>query len=59
MAVATVNTLSSDEGFVAELKSKADKAVDDTVKATRIVDGWSDPAQNGAYLGIYADFPFE
>jgi nucleoporin p58/p45 len=49
----------SDFLFKDDLKAKVDQAVQDTIIATRIVDGFKNPQQNGAYLKNYASFPLE
>jgi nucleoporin p58/p45 len=45
--------------FTQDLKAKVDQAVQDTIAATRIIDGFRNPQQNAANLKNYADFPLE
>ena len=44
-----------------DLKAKVDRAVEDTIIATRIVDGFKNPQSSGGggYLKEHANFPFE
>lgn len=49
----------SDALFTKDIKAKADQAVQDTIVATRIIDGFRNPQQNGAYLKNHATFPLE
>ena len=42
-----------------DLKHKVDQTVQDTIVATRIVEGFRNPQQNGQYLKTHANFPFE
>ncbi|KAH7930165.1 hypothetical protein BV22DRAFT_1079449 [Leucogyrophana mollusca] len=49
----------SDKLSAVDLKSKTDQAVQDTIVATHIVDGFKNPQQSGAYLKNHADFPLE
>ncbi|KIM84193.1 hypothetical protein PILCRDRAFT_818523 [Piloderma croceum F 1598] len=57
--VNTSSIIQSDALFTRDIKSKADQAVQDTIVATRIVDGFRNPQQNGAYLKNHATFPLE
>ncbi|KAF9223899.1 hypothetical protein BS17DRAFT_781372 [Gyrodon lividus] len=52
-------TIQSDVLFTKDLKAKTDQAVQDTIVATRIIDGFRNPHQNGVYLKNYASFPLE
>ncbi|KIK90626.1 hypothetical protein PAXRUDRAFT_151502, partial [Paxillus rubicundulus Ve08.2h10] len=52
-------TIQSDVLFTKDLKTKTDQAVQDTIVATRIIDGFRNPQQNGIYLKNYASFPLE
>ncbi|KIJ16071.1 hypothetical protein PAXINDRAFT_168682 [Paxillus involutus ATCC 200175] len=52
-------TIQSDILFTKDLKTKTDQAVQDTIVATRIIDGFRNPQQNGVYLKNYASFPLE
>ncbi|KAF8627981.1 hypothetical protein AX15_004112 [Amanita polypyramis BW_CC] len=45
--------------FMRDLKAKVDRAVEDTIIATRIVDGFRNPQASGGYLKEHAGFPFE
>jgi nucleoporin p58/p45 len=47
--------------FMRDLKAKVDRAVEDTIIATRIVDGFKNPQSSGGggYLKEHANFPFE
>ncbi|KAG8926938.1 hypothetical protein FRC02_008567 [Tulasnella sp. 418] len=58
-AMMTANTISSDEAFIQDLSFKLDQSVQDSVMATRILDGFGNPQQNGSYLKTYAEFPLE
>lgn len=49
----------SDAAFVRDLKTKADQSVQDTIVATRIVDGFRNPNVNGGWLKNHATFPLE
>ncbi len=49
----------SDLLYARDLKAKADQAVQDTIIATRIIDGFKNPQQQGAYLKNHATFPLE
>ncbi len=42
-----------------EVKAKMDQTVQDTIVATRIIDGFRSPQQHGAYLKNYVNFPLE
>ncbi|KAF8838064.1 hypothetical protein BDN67DRAFT_1070997 [Paxillus ammoniavirescens] len=52
-------TIQADVLFTKDLKTKTDQAVQDTIVATRIIDGFRNPQQNGVYLKNYASFPLE
>ncbi|KAF9234222.1 hypothetical protein BU15DRAFT_79244 [Melanogaster broomeanus] len=52
-------TIQSDVLFTKDLKAKTDQGVQDTIIATRIIDGFRNPQQNGVYLKNYASFPLE
>ena len=52
-------TIQSDALFTKDLKEKTDQAVQDTIIATRIVDGFKNPQQHGIYLKNHASFPLE
>ncbi|THU95461.1 hypothetical protein K435DRAFT_859526 [Dendrothele bispora CBS 962.96] len=54
----TGTTIRNDLHFTRDLKAKADQAVQDTIIATRIVDGFRN-SQNSAYLKDHASFPLE
>ncbi|CCL99285.1 uncharacterized protein FIBRA_01301 [Fibroporia radiculosa] len=57
--VSAITTLHSDVLHTRDLKIKVDQTVQDTIVATRLVDGFRNPQQHGAYLKNYADFPLE
>ncbi|KAG9314825.1 hypothetical protein JVU11DRAFT_3918 [Chiua virens] len=52
-------TIQSDALFTKDLKEKTDQGVQDTIIATRIVDGVKNPQQYGVYLKNHATFPLE
>jgi len=58
MANATTTTLEADERFVADLKLKCAKALQDNVFASSIILGWTHPTENSHALITYAEFPF-
>ncbi|KAG7089398.1 hypothetical protein E1B28_011086 [Marasmius oreades] len=55
----TSTTIRNDLQFTKDLKAKADQAVQDTIVATRIIDGFRNTQANGAYLKDHASFPLE
>ncbi|KAK7032327.1 Nucleoporin nup49/NSP49 (Nuclear pore protein nup49/NSP49) [Paramarasmius palmivorus] len=55
----TSTTIRNDLHFTRDLKAKADQAVQDTIIATRIIDGFKNPQLNGGYLKDHATFPLE
>ncbi|KII85094.1 hypothetical protein PLICRDRAFT_94672 [Plicaturopsis crispa FD-325 SS-3] len=57
--VNATSILRSDVLYTRDLKAKADQAVQDTIVATRIIDGFRNPQQNGQYLKNHASFPLE
>lgn len=57
--VNAITTLHSDVMHTRDLKAKVDQTVQDTIVATRIVDGFRNPQQHGAYLKNHASFPYE
>ncbi|PCH42082.1 hypothetical protein WOLCODRAFT_137683 [Wolfiporia cocos MD-104 SS10] len=57
--VNTITTLHSDVLHMRDLKTKVEQTVQDTIVATRIVDGFRNPQQNGVYLKNHANFPLE
>jgi len=42
-----------------DLKAKVDQAVEDTIVATRIIDGFRNPQSGNTYLKDHAGFPLE
>ncbi|EIW83922.1 hypothetical protein CONPUDRAFT_135559 [Coniophora puteana RWD-64-598 SS2] len=54
-----VSVMQSDSLHTRDLKNKTEQSVQDTIVATRIVDGFKNPQQNGAYLKNHASFPLE
>ncbi|KAJ6520899.1 hypothetical protein DFH09DRAFT_1098138 [Mycena vulgaris] len=57
--VNTTTAIRNDLHFTRDLKAKTDLAVQDTIVATRIVDGFRNPHANAAYLKDHAGFPLE
>jgi nucleoporin p58/p45 len=57
--VNTMSTLQADKAIAEELRSKVDQSVQDTIITSRIMDGFRNPQQNGAYLKNHANFPIE
>ncbi|KAJ7126756.1 hypothetical protein C8R44DRAFT_667476 [Mycena epipterygia] len=55
----TTTAIRNDLHFTRDLKAKTDLAVQDTIVATRIVDGFRNPHANAAYLKDHAGFPLE
>ncbi|KAJ7170924.1 nucleoporin FG repeat region-domain-containing protein [Mycena crocata] len=55
----TTTAIRNDLHFTRDLKAKTDQAVQDTIVATRIVDGFRNPHANAAYLKDHAGFPLE
>ncbi|KAH9902661.1 hypothetical protein C8Q73DRAFT_770948 [Cubamyces lactineus] len=56
---AAISVLTSDVQHTKDLKHKVDQTVQDTIVATRIVEGFRNPQQHGQYLKTYANFPLE
>lgn len=54
-----ITTLQADVLSTHDLKGKADQRVQDTIIATRIIDGFRNAQQHGAYLKTHASFPLE
>ncbi|KIJ51453.1 hypothetical protein M422DRAFT_244617 [Sphaerobolus stellatus SS14] len=54
-----LSTLQSDKAVVDEIRAKSDQSVQDAIIATRIMDGFKNPQQNGAYLKNHAGFSLE
>lgn len=54
-----MNILHNDHHFTQDLKEKTNQAVQDTIIATRIVDGHRNQQTSGAYLKDHAGFPLE
>ncbi|KAJ7077162.1 nucleoporin FG repeat region-domain-containing protein [Mycena belliarum] len=57
--VNTTTAIRNDLHFTRDLKAKTDQAVQDTIVATRLVDGFRNPHANAAYLKDHAGFPLE
>ncbi|KAL4064460.1 hypothetical protein J3A83DRAFT_4167783 [Scleroderma citrinum] len=57
--LSVASMIQSDAQFVRDLKAKTEQAVQDTIVATRIIDGFKNLQQHGAYLKNYASFPLE
>jgi len=49
----------SDLHLTEDLKAKVDQAVEDTIVATRIIDGFRNPQGGNTYLKDHAGFPLE
>ncbi|CDO68467.1 hypothetical protein BN946_scf184754.g1 [Trametes cinnabarina] len=56
---AAISLLTSDMQHTKDLKHKVEQTVQDTIVATRIVEGFRNPQQHGQYLKTYANFPLE
>lgn len=54
-----ISDLQSDVHHTHALKAKTDQTVQDTIVATRIIDGFRNPQQHGMYLKNHANFPLE
>ncbi|KAJ6624072.1 hypothetical protein B0H10DRAFT_2162339 [Mycena sp. CBHHK59/15] len=57
--VNTTTAIRNDLHFTRDLKAKTDLAVQDTIVATRLIDGFRNPHANAAYLKDHAGFPLE
>ncbi|CAK5268322.1 unnamed protein product [Mycena citricolor] len=57
--VDTTTALRHDSHVTRDLKAKTDQAVQDTIVATRLVDGFRNPHANAVYLKDHAGFPLE
>lgn len=57
--VNVISDLQSDVHHTRALKAKTDQTVQDTIVATRIVDGFRNPQPHGVYLKNHASFPLE
>ncbi|KAF9562002.1 hypothetical protein CPC08DRAFT_735374 [Agrocybe pediades] len=55
----TATTIRNDLHLTNDLKSKVDQAVEDTIVATRIIDGFRNPQSGNTYLKDHAAFPLE
>ncbi|KAJ7261728.1 nucleoporin FG repeat region-domain-containing protein [Mycena haematopus] len=55
----TTTAIRNDLHFTRDLKAKTDQAVQDTIVATRLVDGFRNPHANAAHLKDHAGFPLE
>lgn len=53
------SVIQSDSLFTKDLKSKTEQAVQDTIVATNIIEGFKNPHQSAAYLKNHASFPLE
>ncbi|KAI9000453.1 hypothetical protein BD414DRAFT_471617 [Trametes punicea] len=56
---AAISVLTSDVQHTKDLKYKVEQTVQDTIVATRIVEGFRNPQQHGQYLKTYSNFPLE
>lgn len=59
MLTGAISVLRSDVQHTRDLKHKVEQTVQDTIVATRIVEGFRNSQQNGQYLKTYANFPLE
>ncbi|KAJ3510977.1 hypothetical protein NLJ89_g4367 [Agrocybe chaxingu] len=57
--VNTATTIRNDSHITQDLKAKVDQAVEDTIVATRIIDGFRNPQSGSTYLKDHAAFPLE
>ncbi|KAF9475096.1 hypothetical protein BDN70DRAFT_884096 [Pholiota conissans] len=57
--VNTTAAVRNDLHVTQDLKAKVDQAVEDTIVATRIIDGFRNPQSGNTYLKDHADFPLE
>ncbi|PPR02616.1 hypothetical protein CVT24_002187 [Panaeolus cyanescens] len=57
--VNTATTIRNDLHVTQDLKTKVDQAVEDTIVATRIIDGFRNPQSGNTYLKDHAAFPLE
>ncbi|PPQ92234.1 hypothetical protein CVT25_008916 [Psilocybe cyanescens] len=57
--ISTATTIRNDLHLSKDLKSKVDQAVEDTIVATRIIDGFRNPQSGNTYLKDHASFPLE
>lgn len=53
------SVIQSDSLFAKDLKAKTEQAVQDTIVATNIIEGFKNPHQSAAYLKNHASFPLE
>ena len=53
------NTIRNDAHLTQDLKEKVDQAVQDTIVATRIIEGFKNPQSGNTYLKDHASFPLE
>ncbi|KAG2120510.1 uncharacterized protein F5147DRAFT_766427 [Suillus discolor] len=53
------SVIQSDSLFAKDLKVKTEQAVQDTIVATNIIEGFKNPHQSTAYLKNHASFPLE
>lgn len=53
------NTIRNDAHLTHDLKEKVDQAVQDTIVATRIIEGFKNPQSGNNYLKDHASFPLE
>jgi nucleoporin p58/p45 len=54
-----VTVLQNDVYHTQDVKAKVDQTAQDTIAATRIIDGFRNPQQNGHFLKTHASFPLE
>ncbi|KAF8183907.1 hypothetical protein BJ912DRAFT_1119090 [Pholiota molesta] len=57
--VNTALDIRNDLHVTQDLRAKVDQAVEDTIVATRLIDGFRNPQSGSTYLKDHADFPLE
>uniref|UniRef100_A0A8H7Y0A2 Nucleoporin nup45 n=1 Tax=Psilocybe cubensis TaxID=181762 RepID=A0A8H7Y0A2_PSICU len=57
--ISTATTIRNDLHLSKDLKAKVDQAVEDTIVATHIIDGFKNPQSGNTYLKDHASFPLE
>ncbi|KAI6042913.1 hypothetical protein EDC04DRAFT_2655372 [Pisolithus marmoratus] len=57
--LSVTSMIQADAQYVRDLNTKTEQAVQDTIAATRIVDGFKSPQQHTVCLKNYASFPLE
>ena len=57
--LSVVSMIQADAQFISDLKTKTEQAVQVTIVATRIIDGFKNSYQHSTDLNNYASFPLE